>query len=168
MDTRRVRTEGAELKRAEQVITVRRLKVEDMETVARTCFPDDDYDVIYERLQDDLRTQEAGLSWTLVAECEGAASPRGPICGTMKIDRHKQVGWIHNVAVRPDQRGRGIVQAMFTQAEQDCRKAGITRMALHVRRDNPTAMRAYEKAGFHFAYVDGMRGDQLRFEKELE
>lgn len=162
------RKSGEPTRRGEAAVTVRLLKPEDLEQVARSCFPDDDFDVIVERLQDDIRTQEAGLSWTLVAECECEAASRGPICGTMKIERHHLVGWIHNVAVRPDMRGRGIMQVMFKRAEEDARARGITRLALHVRRDNPAAMRAYEKAGFYFAYIDGMRGDQLRFERELE
>lgn len=154
-------------RRGNAPVVVRRLTSDDLSTVARTCFPDDDFDVILERLQDDIHTQEAGLSWTLVAECECEAPSRGPICGTMKIERHRQVGWIHNVAVWADMRGRGVMQVMFKRAEEDSRRRGITRLALHVRRDNPAAMRAYEKAGFHFAYIDGMRGDQLRFEKDL-
>jgi ribosomal protein S18 acetylase RimI-like enzyme len=145
----------------ESGVIVRRMRQNELEETARACFPDDDFDTILERLKGELQAQQAGRGWTLVAELAEA------VIGTLRIERHRAVAWIHNVAVRKDLRGRGIVQRLFAAAETECRQAGVRRMALHVRRDNASAIRAYEKAGFRFTFVDGMRGDQLRYERDL-
>jgi ribosomal protein S18 acetylase RimI-like enzyme len=55
---------------------------------------------------------------------------------------------IHDIAVSPAARGRGIGQALLAAVEAEARKLGCGKVTLEVRADNAVAMRAYEVAGF--------------------
>lgn len=55
---------------------------------------------------------------------------------------------IVNVAVREDERGRGIGCAMLLRLMELGRERGILRFTLEVRRSNQAALRLYEKLGF--------------------
>lgn len=140
---------------------VRLLRAGDLDEVARTCFPDNRAEEIVERLTDELTLQAEERGWTLVAEEAGA------VCGTLHLERFRNRGWVHNVAVRADRRGEGIAGRLLDAAIDIARRAGLQSVALHVRRDNSAAVRAYEKAGFRFDRTDGMRGDQLRYRRRL-
>lgn len=143
-------------------ISIRPLCADDINQIARICFPEDDFDTIVDRLQDELKTQQAGDSVTLVAECGGC------IWGTLKLDSHGRTGWIHNMAVAPSMRGKGLAGMLIEAAISEAELRGFQRISLHVRSSNSSAIRAYKKAGFHFASVDGMRGEQLRYSKVLK
>jgi ribosomal protein S18 acetylase RimI-like enzyme len=145
-----------------QSLTIRWLRPGDLERVARACFADSDYEQVLERLQDELISQEARQGFSLVVEMAGS------ICAALRVEYHNRSAWVFNVAVRPDLRGQGIAGHVLRRAEEECLSAGYRRMALHVRRDNVTAIRAYEKAGWRFTAVDGMRGDQLRYERRFD
>lgn len=54
---------------------------------------------------------------------------------------------LHDVAVRPGYRGRGIGQALLAAAEADARELGCCKITLEVRVDN-VAQRLYQRAGF--------------------
>jgi len=141
---------------------IRTLCPGDLVEVARRCFPHERFDDALDRLRDELAAQAQGLGWTLVAETNGAP------CGALRLERHRRTGWIHNLAVAEAYRGRGVAGRLLAEAEALCRRSGATALLLHVRRDNPAARRAYEKAGFRFVSTDGMRGDQLRYRKDLD
>jgi ribosomal protein S18 acetylase RimI-like enzyme len=56
---------------------------------------------------------------------------------------------IHDLAVLPGHRGRGIGRALLAGAEQDARAAGCCKLTLEVLEDNLPARRLYEAFGFH-------------------
>lgn len=55
---------------------------------------------------------------------------------------------IHDIAVAPTARGRGIGQALLAAVEAEARRLGCGKVTLEVRADNAVAMKAYETAGF--------------------
>ena len=55
---------------------------------------------------------------------------------------------IANVATHPDYRGRGIARVLTEQALQTARQRGANQVWLHVRADNPSALKIYTDLGF--------------------
>jgi ribosomal protein S18 acetylase RimI-like enzyme len=55
---------------------------------------------------------------------------------------------IHDIAVAPQFRGRGIGRALLEAVEADARQLGCCKVTLEVRADNARAMAAYRRAGF--------------------
>ena len=55
---------------------------------------------------------------------------------------------IHDIAVAPGHRGKGIGQALLNAVEQEARRRGCCKVTLEVREDNATAKTAYLRAGF--------------------
>ncbi len=60
----------------------------------------------------------------------------------------RKVLMIANVATHPDFRRRGIGRALTERALQYARQKGAKEIWLHVREDNPTAIKIYEDLGF--------------------
>lgn len=58
------------------------------------------------------------------------------------------LGWIMSVYVRPGMRGRGLGDALFARLAAVAARRGITRLGLHVGRDNHHARSLYARAGF--------------------
>ncbi len=61
----------------------------------------------------------------------------------------RKIAMIANVATHPDYRRRGIGKALTEGAMNHARRKGAKELWLHVRDDNPTAIRIYEELGFH-------------------
>jgi ribosomal protein S18 acetylase RimI-like enzyme len=55
---------------------------------------------------------------------------------------------IHDIAVRPAARGRGVGRRLLAAIEQDARDLGCCKVTLEVRADNRRAKGLYEDAGF--------------------
>jgi ribosomal protein S18 acetylase RimI-like enzyme len=55
---------------------------------------------------------------------------------------------IHDLAVLPPYRGRGIGSALLAFAEHQARRRGCCRLTLEVQDDNPRARALYERFGF--------------------
>jgi ribosomal protein S18 acetylase RimI-like enzyme len=55
---------------------------------------------------------------------------------------------IHDLAVAPQVRGRGIGRALLRAIEDEARRCGCCRLTLEVRADNTIARRLYEDFGF--------------------
>ena len=55
---------------------------------------------------------------------------------------------IHDLAVLPGQRGRGIGRALLATAEAQARTEGCCKLTLEVQDDNIPARRLYESFGF--------------------
>ncbi|HTQ36921.1 MAG TPA: GNAT family N-acetyltransferase [Steroidobacteraceae bacterium] len=55
---------------------------------------------------------------------------------------------IHDLAVLPAQRGRGIGRALLAAAEEFARATGCCKLTLEVQEDNLPARRLYEYCGF--------------------
>lgn len=57
-------------------------------------------------------------------------------------------GWVMDVAVLPEYRGRGIGRALLLAAENHCRDTGLEYLGLAVSTHNVKALTLYEKLGF--------------------
>ena len=55
---------------------------------------------------------------------------------------------IHDIAVAPDCRGRGVGRQLLAAVEEQARAEGCCKVTLEVRSDNARAMAAYRRAGF--------------------
>lgn len=55
---------------------------------------------------------------------------------------------LHDLAVHPDFRGRGIGRELLQRIESHARQTGCCRVSLEVRRDNSTAQKLYQSEGF--------------------
>jgi ribosomal protein S18 acetylase RimI-like enzyme len=55
---------------------------------------------------------------------------------------------VHDIAVRPAARGRGIGRQLLAAIEADARELGCCKVTLEVRSDNHRAKALYEDAGF--------------------
>ena len=64
-------------------------------------------------------------------------------------DHGKRVYLIANVATHPDYRRRGIGRALTERTMKQARDKNAAAIWLHVRDDNPGAIRLYEGLGFH-------------------
>lgn len=140
---------------------IRLLTQSDIDDIAENCFPELSRDEVIERVTEDIALQQKEEGFTLVAEVEKG------IFATAKLLKRGEVGWVFNVVTHPSLRGKGIMQQLFSALAATAQEMGLKRLAIHVRADNTAARRAYEKAGFRYAGVDGMRGDQLHYEKPL-
>ena len=73
---------------------------------------------------------------------------QGRLCGYLIVSRYVDAWHVMNVAVHPDQRGRGVatmlLERLFALTADDARR-GYT---LEVRVSNETAIRLYERLGF--------------------
>ncbi|MEM8893772.1 MAG: GNAT family N-acetyltransferase [Bacteroidota bacterium] len=86
----------------------------------------------------------------LVAEADGQIIASGYI----KIEqgkayhKHDRYGYIGFVYVRPEYRGKGVVQQIINGLNNWAKSQGISEVRLDVYAENDSAVRAYEKAGF--------------------
>jgi len=55
---------------------------------------------------------------------------------------------IHDIAVAPQFRGRGVGRQLLAAVEAHAREIGCCKVTLEVRSDNAVAMQAYRRAGF--------------------
>lgn len=55
---------------------------------------------------------------------------------------------IHDIAVAPTHRGKGVGRALLKAVEEEARRLGCCKVTLEVRQDNETARTAYLRAGF--------------------
>jgi mycothiol synthase len=72
------------------------------------------------------------------------------------------IGWIAQTGVRPQWRGRGIVDGLIGEVGRRIRREGFTILGLDVNLNNPRAIRVYERNGFKPV------GRRTKFSKTLE
>jgi GNAT superfamily N-acetyltransferase len=66
---------------------------------------------------------------------------------------------VHDLAVLPEQRGRGIATALLATVERKARSLGCCKVTLEVQENNSRARRLYARAGFAQAtYVESVGG----------
>ena len=75
---------------------------------------------------------------------------------------------IHDIAVLPDRRGRGIGRRLLEAVAEHGRRLGCCRLTLEVREDNAEAKGLYRSFGFGAARVDGGEVQYLFLERGLE
>jgi ribosomal protein S18 acetylase RimI-like enzyme len=64
---------------------------------------------------------------------------RGDVLGT---------GWIYDISIVADQRGRGLGRELLAAGEREFARHGVTTVGLNVFGDNPVARHLYESAGY--------------------
>jgi len=74
---------------------------------------------------------------------------------------------IHDIAVLPAYRGKGIASAMLAKVEKIARQRGCCKLTLEVLENNAPARAAYDKFGFHGYELDPAAGKALFLEKML-
>ena len=86
----------------------------------------------------------------------------GAIAGVITANRNGDVGWIGELGVMPQQRGRGIGAALLGLAFSQLAARGLSAVRLNVDAGNETgATRLYERVGMR------VRRAWLMYEKEL-
>ena len=96
-----------------------------------------------EAFEEEIERDDVGIS--LVAEDEGLIV--GFLSGMAVVDEFR----MHNIAVHPDFRGRGVGRGMIEAVESLCRQRDFRRILLEVRKDNEVARRLYQDLGFEAA-----------------
>jgi ribosomal protein S18 acetylase RimI-like enzyme len=64
-----------------------------------------------------------------------------------------KVGWIYDLLVLPEHRGKGVGEALLRRALEASRKRGFELSGLMVRANNKVAYSLYEKVGFRPEYI---------------
>ena len=73
----------------------------------------------------------------------------------LKHPKHAYLGFMY---VKPGHRGKGVNQKIIEALKQWAIGQGITELRLDVYNDNPSAIKAYEKAGFKKLLVEMRMG----------
>lgn len=79
----------------------------------------------------------------------------------------RQLVNVHDLAVLPEYRGRGISRELLAAVERKGRALGCCRITLEVLEGNARARGVYAQAGFAQASIGGPAGGALFFSKEL-
>ena len=74
---------------------------------------------------------------------------------------------IHDLAVLPAHRGRGIGRRLLAAVVRKARATGCCRVTLEVQENNRRARRVYEAAGFAQAHYQAAAGGSLFYMKKL-
>ena len=104
--------------------------------------PDD----VRERLVPGLRDHPSALVLLAVDECS-AVGIAVCFCGCSTFSARPLLN-IHDLAVLPEARGRGVGRALLEAAQQQARVRDCCKMTLEVRDDNHVARRLYRDFGF--------------------
>lgn len=75
---------------------------------------------------------------------------------------------VHDLAVHPDQRGRGVGRALLRAVVDKARALGCCRITLEVQERNLPARRLYEAEGFAHSLASTAAGGALFFTKFLD
>jgi ribosomal protein S18 acetylase RimI-like enzyme len=75
---------------------------------------------------------------------------------------------IHDLAVLPEHRGRGVGRALLRAAEESARRRGCVKLTLEVQEHNHRARRVYEAAGFTQAHATAAAGGALFYARTFE
>ena len=91
-----------------------------------------------------------GISLRLERDAELflVAEDAGVIVGAVLGAFDGRRGWINHLAVRPDQRQRGIGTALLAEVERRLRDKGCLKVNLHVESDNADVAMFYERLGY--------------------
>ncbi|MFC1543059.1 ribosomal protein S18-alanine N-acetyltransferase, partial [Candidatus Neomarinimicrobiota bacterium] len=93
-----------------------------------------------ESFEEEIERNDVGVG--MVAEDEGLVV--GFLTGMTVLDEFH----LHNLAVHPDFRGRGIGRKLVEALESLCRQRDLRRIILEVREDDEIARRLYQVMGF--------------------
>jgi mycothiol synthase len=93
-------------------------------------------------VEEHLEAHDVAPALSLVAERDGR-----PVGFLLTRRWQDGVGYVADLAVQPDEQGRGVGTALLLNAFAAFRAAGLRTAQLHVASDNPHALRLYERAG---------------------
>src|SRR5262249_36590505 len=93
-------------------------------------------------IDEDIRANPAGV---FVAGGED-----GAVLGyiTTRVDRDSRLGWIPNIGVRPELKGRGIGMQLMQHGLAYLRRAGMTHVKIETLEPNQIGSRFYPQVGF--------------------
>ncbi|GHA80204.1 GNAT family N-acetyltransferase [Streptomyces termitum] len=77
--------------------------------------------------------------------------------GVRELDPGVTAGYVYDIEVDREQRGRGHGRALMLLAERTVREAGEALIGLHVFADNTPAVRLYESLGYRVTYVNSSK-----------
>jgi GNAT superfamily N-acetyltransferase len=122
--------------------------------------------------QDDLDGLIPGLrnhptTLIFVAYREGQAVGIATCFRGFSTFRGKPLINVHDLAVLPEHRGRGIGRALLAAVEQRARALGCCRLTLEVYKNNQRARHTYAQAGFTHGGDDQPSGGALFYIKAL-
>ncbi|MCS0636227.1 GNAT family N-acetyltransferase [Streptomyces sp. LP05-1] len=69
----------------------------------------------------------------------------------------ERMGYVYDIEVAADQRGRGIGRALMGCAERTGLERGYRHLGLHVFADNPPALRLYTSLGYETTYINSYK-----------
>ena len=75
---------------------------------------------------------------------------------------------IHDLAVLPAARGRGVAGALLQAMEDFARERQCCKLTLEVLTGNETAAALYQRAGFHAYQLDPSQGQAVFLQKKLD
>ncbi len=75
---------------------------------------------------------------------------------------------IHDVAVVPSMRGKGIGKQLFAALEEEARRRGCCKLTLEVLSGNERAIKVYQRLGFEPYALDPSAGTAQFWEKKLQ
>ncbi len=101
------------------------------------------------------------LTLLAMAGADGAGLVVGEIGSVAACTRDGAEGWVASLGVRPRWRGRGVGAALLARVMRGYRGEGLSHAALSVNRDNPAALRLYERLGFEIT------GDRVMYRKDV-
>jgi GNAT superfamily N-acetyltransferase len=78
-----------------------------------------------------------------------AVTPTGEVVGTVGGSAHGADGHLRGMAVRPAWAGKGVARALLDAIETELRSLQCTRVTLDTTEPLQTAMRFYERNGYH-------------------
>jgi ribosomal protein S18 acetylase RimI-like enzyme len=110
-------------------------------------------DEVRTRLIPGLRAHPTSRVWLAFDDVQ----PVGVCVGFLGFSTFKGLPLLnlHDLAVLPGQRGRGVGHALLAAAQAAAQAAGCCRLTLEVQEDNSPARRLYERFGFrHVTYGD--------------
>ena len=117
---------------------------------------------------DDLRRAVQGSASTVLACLDDQR-----LVGTAMVGHDGHRGWVYYMAVRHDERGRGVGRRLLNACEEWVAARGIPKVQLMVRDDNPAAVSFYERMGYERSAVavlgrrlDGQRGVSVAPQEE--
>lgn len=117
------------------------------------------------RLCDALLNTPGAFSWLAVVQ----GQPVGLLNAFMGFSTFKALPLlnIHDLAVQPAWRGRGVGRALLRVAEEKARAIGCCKVTLEVLRGNHLALSAYKVFGFESYILDPRLGDAQLMQKSL-
>lgn len=106
-----------------------------------------------ERLMNEISQRRGFLPLTTwLVEYTDPVTDESEFCATIQgIQTSYGVGNIQNVGTTPEHRGRGLGEALVSQALIGFQRAGLRKVFLEVTARNETAVRLYRRLGFRHA-----------------